>query len=109
MTENEAIKALEEVQQYRAICTVEELKMAMKYIRLVKKHGTIGQVIEECAEYEAIGTPEECRASREKQMPKRPIIYGMFYRADCPVCGAQVKVDNWCSHCGQKLDWGDEE
>lgn len=60
-------KALEEVQQYRAIGTLEELKEAMKYVWLVKKHGTIGKALEECAEYELIGTPEECRAAVEKQ------------------------------------------
>jgi hypothetical protein len=62
-----AINALEEVQQYRAIGTLEELKEAMKYVWLVKKHGTIGKALEECAEYESIGTPEECRAAMEKQ------------------------------------------
>ena len=55
-----AIKALEEVQQYRTIGTVEELKAAMKYVYLAKKHGTVGQVIENCVKYEEIGTPEEC-------------------------------------------------
>ena len=62
-----AIKALEEVQQYRAIGTPEELKAAMKYVYLAKKHGTVGQVIENCVKYEEIGTPEECRAAVEKQ------------------------------------------
>lgn len=62
-----AIKALEEVQQYRAIGTLEELKAAMKYVYLAKKHGTVGQVIENCVKYEEIGTPEECRAAVEKQ------------------------------------------
>ena len=76
---NTIIKALEEVQQYRdttlspeqvrtlqnhfvdvslrlgeymAIGTVEELETASKYLRLVKMCGTVGRVIEECAEYE---------------------------------------------------------
>lgn len=51
----------EEVKQYRAIGTPEELKAAMKYVYLAKKHGTVGQVIENCVKYEEIGTPEECR------------------------------------------------
>jgi hypothetical protein len=62
-----AIKALEDVQQYRAIGTPEELKAVMKYVYLAKKHGTVGQVIENCVKYEEIGTPEECRAAMEKQ------------------------------------------
>lgn len=59
------IKALEEVQQYRAIGTLEELKAAMKYVYLAKKHGTVGQVIENCVKYEEIGTPEECLQNKD--------------------------------------------
>lgn len=61
---------LEELKQYRAIGTLEELKAAMKYVYLAKKHGTVGQVIENCVKYyEEIGTPEECRAAMERQNP----------------------------------------
>lgn len=104
-----AINALEEVQQYRAIGTLEELKEAMKYVWLVKKHGTIGKALEECAEYESIGTPEECRAAVEKQTAKRPriIVNAMI----CPSCPRCFKSDNstYCPSCGQKLKWEDEE
>lgn len=46
----------------------------------------------------------------EKQIPKNPITYKGTNRADCPVCGATVRGINepfgdWCSRCGQKLDW----
>ena len=70
-----AVQALEEVQQYRAIGTPEELITAMKYVRLAKAHRTVGRAIEECAKYEEIGTPEECRKSVEicKSMIKRNI------------------------------------
>ena len=70
-----AIKALEEVQQYREIGTPEELITAMKYVRLAKAHRTVGRAIEECAKYEEIGTPEECQKSVEicKSMIKRNI------------------------------------
>ena len=60
-----SIKALEELQQYRAIGTLEELKAAMKYVYLAKKHGTVGQVIENCVKYEEIGTPEECLRNKD--------------------------------------------
>lgn len=70
-----AINALEEVQQYHTIGTPEELKAAMKYVYLAKKHGTVGQVIENCVKYEEIGIPEECRKSVEicKSMIERNI------------------------------------
>lgn len=105
-----AIKALEEVQQYRAIGTVEELETASKYLRLVKKHGTVGKTIEECAEYEEIGTVEECREAMEKQ--RRKIVknqYGTNYvlkAGYCPVCGCGVTARwDYCQCCGQKLNW----
>ena len=70
-----AVQALEEVQQYRAIGTLEELKTTMQYVRLAKAHRTVGRAIEECAKYEEIGTPEECRKSVEicKSMIERNI------------------------------------
>lgn len=62
-------------------------------------------------EYQSIGTPEECRAAVEKQTAKKP-NYDDYHRAGyrCPTCN---NVNPWgykhCKHCGQKLDWSDEE
>ena len=61
-----AVKALEEVQRYREIGTLEELKAAMKYVHLAKRYGTVGQVIENCVKYEEIGTVEECKEAVKK-------------------------------------------
>ena len=95
-----AINAFEEVQQYRAIGTLEELKEAMKYVWLVKKHGTIGKALEECAEYESIGTPEECRAAMEKQTAiPREIIEGKYF---CQKCHNLMPYPGYC-RCGQKV------
>ena len=49
-------------------------------------------------------------AALEKQIPKKPITYKGTNRADCCVCGATVRgikepFGDWCSKCGQKLDW----
>lgn len=105
-----AIKTLGELPQYRAIGTVEELEAASKYLRLVKKHGTVGKTIEACAEYEGIGTVEECREAMEKQ--RRKIVknqYGTNYvlkAGYCPVCGCGVTARwDYCQCCGQKLNW----
>lgn len=62
---SKAISALKEIQHYRKIGTLEELARAKKYIDLSKKHGTIGEMIDECAEYESIGTVEELKAQKE--------------------------------------------
>ena len=73
--------------------------------------------------YRAIGTVEECREAREKQMPKapkdslkiEPIIdeSGAYVDADttvyilCPNCGELVgmdeDIDRFCRECGQAI------
>lgn len=103
-----AIKALEEVQQYRELGTVEELVQGKKYINLAKQHGTIGRVIKNCIAYEEIGTPEECRTAVEKQTAKK------ISSAWCPNCKKYLTTQHLkgkyhCVYCGQKLDWSDEE
>lgn len=43
----------------------------------------------------------------EKEMPLK-VDTGMFASILCHKCGAKVnKLDNYCSNCGQKLDWSD--
>jgi hypothetical protein len=112
-----AVNALEEIEQYRAIGTPEELKAAMKYVYLAKKHGTVGQVIENCVKYEAIGTVMECREAVEKQTAKK--VKSIFQVKDgdsyvgiigrCPCCGDILEEDTVYCDCGQKLDWSGEE
>ena len=120
----EAVKALKEIQNYRKLGTLEELARAKKYIDLSKRHGTIGEMIDECAEYESIGTVEECREAIEKQKPQKPkdslkidpVIdeNGAYVDADttvyllCPNCremvGIEDNCDRFCHECGQAID-----
>lgn len=112
-----ALSTLKEIQNYRKLGTVEELARAKKYIDLAKKHGTIGEMIDECAEYEAIGTVEECREAVERQKPKKCDIDScpdhIHYK--CPSCG-QIelsvykhgfprlgRITKYCENCGQAL------
>ena len=49
----------------------------------------------------------------EKQIPKKPIyIANLGYAALwlCPVCERRIVRSDlkYCHHCGQKLDWSDE-
>lgn len=150
-----AIKTLEEVEQYRAIGTVEELKeskeqydninCAAKSIQLsglCDFENAKGKIISEIKrnyeyslmDYETIGTPEECRAAVEKQIPKKITHPGCFDNEGvwhtwngidgvpydlCPNCetnlctdgvfGRDKKKMKYCENCGQKLDWGDEK
>lgn len=78
-----------------------------------------GEYADKLAEYEAIGTPEECRAAVEKQKAKKPPVVNrpsIFVKVPvCPNCSTQEHYQplygktKYCSNCGQKLDWSDEE
>lgn len=81
---NTIIKALEEVQQYRAICTPEECQ-ALKN-RLTAKKVPLRHIRK----------------------------FDGFDDGECPTCGKSVSrdfdgADIFCPDCGQKLDWSDEE
>ena len=81
-----AIKALEEVQKYRAIVTPEECRAAVEK-QTAKK-----------PDYEGDGYADG------------HLVYDTWI---CPCCGKHYEVDydnyNYCPDCGQKLDWSDEE
>lgn len=83
-----AIKALEEIQQYRSIGTVEECREAVEKQRAIKPIMKTDDGVER--------------------------INGL--NAYCPLCGRELtdripfdKKDFYfhCLNCGQKLDWGD--
>ena len=116
MTPEEAIlriKAHMEVHKLRepqAAYITEALNMAMTTLK-------------EIQQYREIGTVEECREAREKQIPKQPkdslkiepVIdeNGAYVDADvtvyllCPNCGEMVgideNVDKFCHECGQAI------
>ena len=171
-----AVKSLEEIQQYRAIGTVEELQKAEKEEDILKfyycdsedsylvglrignfyyahyidgrwvfdmsRHLPWGEhVVDDKSAWkehtypsepkeinfsewingfikkECGGTPEQCRASAEKQIAKKPDFEGDGY-ADghlvydtwiCPFCGKYYEVDyddyDFCPNCGQRILW----
>lgn len=110
---NSIIKALEEIQQYRAIGTVEELQdMKNNYF----------EALSDWRQYRKVGTLEECRAAVEKQTARKGIREKIkkgynrgMHHYYCPVCYEKGDLRNkynvglYCSDCGQKLDWEDEE
>lgn len=81
-----AIKALEDVQQYRAIGTVEECRAAVEKQKAKKP------------DFEGDGYADG------------NLVYDTWI---CPCCGKHYEVDyddyDFCPNCGQKLDWGDED
>lgn len=68
------------------------------------------KALEEIQQYRAIGTVEECREARERQIPKK-LIHGGLYA--CPNChtvmlqGAFEAKGKCCKECGQVLDWSE--
>lgn len=91
-----AIKALEEVQQYRAIGTVEECRAA------VEKQTEKRALHQGC--YDKNGEWHEWNG-----------INGKPYEL-CPNCRANLCCETpldikpkYCKNCGQKLDWRDKE
>lgn len=100
-----AIQALEEVQQYRAIGTPEELQdMKSNYFG----------ALSDWRQYRKIGTLEECRTAREKQIPKKvkyeDVGYEQYrnvnvYACICPSCDLKIikfdddDVSDKCESC----------
>lgn len=134
---NMAIKALEEIQQYRAIETElkeryhanVDIKMLMQYfietIFKDEKHEGFKILTNEDAKmwdaYKAIGTVDQCREALERMKPKKPEIKSDFMEGKivCPECGHHLGLNQWreevrylvkhCRECGQRLDWGEED
>lgn len=109
------IAGFEELEQYRALGTVKELKAMMDNgvftgIELAQ----LAAMQMKLKEYQQLGTVEELREVREKQMPKKPLggadIEENLYKI-CPCCSAIVEDGEWratyCPDCGQKLDWSE--
>lgn len=105
-----AIQALEEIQQYRAIGTVNGYERAIEIS--IENYNLYREYKAKVQEYEEIGTIEEFKALKEKSEPKKVIVKGvMGFDGEeaycCPTCG----LDNaqWgcnrCVDCGQALDW----
>lgn len=94
-----ALFALKEIQNYRKFGTLEELARAKKYIDLAKKHGTIGEMIDECAEYEAIGTVEDFRETVDKLTKAEKTLSSILsgnYNDECNFC---VHNNNPMANC----------
>ena len=112
-----AIQALEEVQAYRAIGTVEELQDVYELCESLEEAVKVGNaLVEELKKYQSIGTVEDFKALKEKAEPKKPYLYqnGLLDAKmwHCPVCKKEVISDwnrelenDYCHNCGQRLDW----
>ena len=113
-----AIECMEEVEQYRALGTVEELKEA----REMNKNCTIEQLTGVECSYNETGC-SDCKGKQalleamEKQIPKKVIVEDDGDSLLCPSCGLELMgsiTDHdhdpyYCFECGQALKWGEED
>lgn len=122
MTPEEAIYFLKGIQNKNADYSMEEAISVIKEIQQYRliKDATIGEIAEALKEYSEIGTVEECREAREKQIPKAPEMKPYYEDMPdeeylcCPTCGDiltdRIPYDNknfyfHCLNCGQRFDW----
>lgn len=98
------IQALEEVEQYRALGTPTQILER------------IGGLDVELGKYHCLGTVEELKEAREKQIPQKPTdIDEDANTFVCPSCGHtlialdDMTVHQHCLICGKALKWGEEE
>jgi len=101
------IEELKEIQQYRAIGTVEEIKeeLSVADIQADKLNA-----------YKRLGNIDEFKALKEKSVAKKPNQVSKAMDKDkfvgligrCPNCGGIVAEDNLvCEDCFQVLDWSE--
>lgn len=113
MTENEMINGWtfeETVKTTENLMEVEKNMFKWDVLRHLRDFAEMYK--EEIQQYKEIGTVEELRITREKQIPKKPIRVG---KDTCPKCGTYnetwVKRRNtlpsdivYCWHCGQAVE-----
>lgn len=92
----------------------------VKLPNLSKVYEIAVQALEDIQKYRTIGTVEECRTAREKQIPMKPMYEGdccdgsgrlIYDTWICPNCGERYELDyddydyDICMNCGQAIDW----
>lgn len=116
------LQAFEQLKQYRAIGTVEEIRSMIRksdftpkpskeeLIAKLKELSKIKMMLE-C--FEAIGTVEEFKALKDKGVAKKPksnkVIFSGDSYAYCPHCKGGIEAEFMkprnCRKCGGELDW----
>lgn len=68
------------------------------------------EALSDWRQYRKIGTLEECRTARKKQIPMKPDFTEDKEFALCPCCNGKGLLDKqkYCDNCGQMIDWSDE-
>ena len=114
MTPKEALEILEEVKQ------LDDTLYAYSSVYMEALEVAIS-TLKEGQQYHKIGTVEECRQAVEKQEAERVEYetnagfsngFSHYRIGKCPICDNRYNSNdeiNYCSKCGQKLDWSEED
>ena len=112
MTESEAISCLKADKEYLVdmkVCDGEEIDVAIKALEEVEQYRAIGTP-EECraaVEKQKAKKPEPIDYKKYMDSVKNAeFLRGAYW---CPNCNHVVRSGDYCNDCGQKLDWGDVE
>lgn len=126
----DVISMFEEIQQYRAIGTVARFQQLTEQFKphVTDKTSCPRRGCNKCdkyrkenEKYREIGTVEECREAREREIGKKPYVQsdghgGMeVHFHECPNCDSflgyvsdckdEQYQDSYCRNCGQAIDW----
>jgi len=88
------------------------MKFLKNILKSSEKNAEVEQAMKECE----LTIGMTVKEAVEKQIPKKPknkytdILDITTEIPACPVCGNQSidETDEYCSDCGQALDWGNE-
>ena len=104
-----AISALQEIQQYRSVGTVEEVR---EYKEISDNMSAINipellKILDQMKKYLSIGTLEECSLAVEKQKAVEAIkMNDRMHPYLCPKCSSKLDLGyKYCIFCGQELKY----
>lgn len=127
MTENKTVELLRSMQNpkqdYANVVCAPAFCTGFRFVYPEPEDYAIEEAIkalEEIQQYREIGTVEECREAVEKQKAEKIEYetnavfnngFGHYRMGKCPICDSRYNSNdeiNYCSKCGKKLDWSEE-
>lgn len=106
---NTAISAMQELQEYKQLGTLEEMKILKATHLTGAELAKLDCAIKKLNEYKKLGTLEELKELVEPSKKERPIeVLGILGEKEyeCRNCGNTVSyMDDYCKWCGKAQDW----
>ena len=114
MTVQEAKEVIEDFDK----CVTVKADGCYETIDYIKAKEIAIESMKEVEQYRALGTVEELKEAREKQVAKKPIMKTVVFcdeAEDAYVCSAcegeslLFEGQPYCENCGQAIDWSEED